>query len=287
MTQLASCPFCGNTNVTAREAADDDRSWLVACDAKSRDCPMEVRVIECFSEEQAVAAWNRRSSTPTRAATDAGIQRFKMVYGDLEPRSDGPWVKWDDVALAVADYHAPKDDVPPHFGDVEGALDDIAKYLCTDLSHCATHEAEIRALQDIFADLRHLRRERQHVGPRTCASPSSTTATPNTLHPAQFDSIRAGDWFCEKCPKLDPPKRYRYFWNRDIAARSPDREAGSGTDDASTCIVDGRSETLHCLTHGVSFERGGGERIPETCRETTWRYPRASSHPVPSEGGGE
>jgi hypothetical protein len=140
-------------------------------------------------------------------------------------------------------------------------------------------------------------------GATECSSPSETPEKPTCpdcarplqkvryeggyLNEDQFDSIRAGDWFCEKCPKLDPPKRYRYFWNRDIAARSPDREAGSGTDDAGTCIVDGGSETLHCLTHGVSFERGGGDRIPETCRETTWRPPRASSHPVPSEGGGE
>jgi hypothetical protein len=35
------------------------------------------------------------------------------------------------------------------------------------------------------------------------------------LNEDQFDSIRAGDWFCEQCPGW--PKRYRYFWNRDLA----------------------------------------------------------------------
>jgi hypothetical protein len=119
MTQLASCPFCGNTNVTAREAADDDRSWLVACDAKSRACPMEVRVIECFSEEQAIDAWNRRvvpASTPTRAATDAEIGehhwrdglRFKRLEnGTVRIRRDAdviatiPAAEWESIVREV------------------------------------------------------------------------------------------------------------------------------------------------------------------------------------------
>jgi hypothetical protein len=56
------CPFCGNVDVGACPG-HDNRSWTVACRAKSAECPMEITVIECFSKEQAIAAWNRRASS--------------------------------------------------------------------------------------------------------------------------------------------------------------------------------------------------------------------------------
>jgi hypothetical protein len=36
------------------------------------------------------------------------------------------------------------------------------------------------------------------------------------LNEDQWDSMRAGDWFCEECPSLPVTKKYRYFWNRDL-----------------------------------------------------------------------
>jgi hypothetical protein len=81
------CPFCGNANVTACQAGDDDRSWLVACDAKSRDCPMEVRIIECFSEEQAIAAWNRRAVPGEEAGETLDWWRCKCVICDQDLRA--------------------------------------------------------------------------------------------------------------------------------------------------------------------------------------------------------
>lgn len=41
------------------------------------------------------------------------------------------------------------------------------------------------------------------------------------LNDDQFDSVRAGDWYCDACPSNGRSHtKYRYFWNREIAAPS-------------------------------------------------------------------
>jgi hypothetical protein len=49
-----------------------------------------------------------------------------------------------------------------------------------------------------------------------CARPLRKVRYPGGhLNEDQWDSVRAGDWFCEDCRNW--PKRYRYFWNSDLA----------------------------------------------------------------------
>ena len=31
-----------------------------------------------------------------------------------------------------------------------------------------------------------------------------------------FDSIRAGDWYCEKCPGKESNTGYKYFWDKEL-----------------------------------------------------------------------
>lgn len=36
----------------------------------------------------------------------------------------------------------------------------------------------------------------------------------------QFDSIRAGDWYCTACPGTEAKSGYKYWWDKDLAAEA-------------------------------------------------------------------
>jgi hypothetical protein len=114
--ELKSCPFCGDVPKlsTWKDSLDDDH-FGVFCE--NRDCPVrpELRV-ENFDAAQTVEAWNRRSSTPTRAATDAEIGehhwrdglRFKRLEnGTVRIRRDAdviatiPAAEWESIVREV------------------------------------------------------------------------------------------------------------------------------------------------------------------------------------------
>lgn len=38
------------------------------------------------------------------------------------------------------------------------------------------------------------------------------------LNADQFDAVRAGDWYCDKCSGTRGASGYRYYWNSEIAA---------------------------------------------------------------------
>jgi len=49
-------------------------------------------------------------------------------------------------------------------------------------------------------------------------------AEPQFLNPEQYDAIKAGDWYCDKCPasvgtseKQPSTSAYAYFWDKDIS----------------------------------------------------------------------
>ena len=83
----------------------------------------------------------------------------------------------------------------------------------------------------------------------------------------QWESMRAGDWYCETCPDRAEGVRYRYFWNSEIAAPpasaptpalsvTASREAVEAAIASATCghvldcecvIVDGpHTPCIHC-----------------------------------------
>jgi hypothetical protein len=41
------------------------------------------------------------------------------------------------------------------------------------------------------------------------------------LNKDQFDSIRAGDWYCEHCKGAEPRTGYKYYWTRDLLLLPP------------------------------------------------------------------
>jgi hypothetical protein len=48
------------------------------------------------------------------------------------------------------------------------------------------------------------------------------------LNRDQWESVRAGDWFCDACKGTRSRSGYRYFWNRELAAPSPVSDAPGG-----------------------------------------------------------
>lgn len=55
-----------------------------------------------------------------------------------------------------------------------------------------------------------------------CGRPLTPIERPasSLLNDAQFDAIRAGDYFCRTCPPNDPVRGnrpVRYFWRRELA----------------------------------------------------------------------
>lgn len=70
------------------------------------------------------------------------------------------------------------------------------------------------------------------------------------LNAEQFDAVKLGDWFCDKC--ADHGEKYRYFWDRDLVA------------DASTQGAHERlARAKRALTHaGFTYVEGAAEWKP-------------------------
>lgn len=49
------------------------------------------------------------------------------------------------------------------------------------------------------------------------------------LNEDQFDSIRAGDWYCTSCKGDRSATGYRYFWDRELRAAAPSGDADTRT----------------------------------------------------------
>jgi len=54
----------------------------------------------------------------------------------------------------------------------------------------------------------------------TCSSALTPVTYPSNayLNPDQWSSVRAGDYYCEQCPRqpYGGQWHYRYYWNRDL-----------------------------------------------------------------------
>lgn len=55
-----------------------------------------------------------------------------------------------------------------------------------------------------------------------CGKPLERITYPGGyLNRDQWESVRAGDWWCEACPNNGRGRSGAYFWNREITPTSP------------------------------------------------------------------
>lgn len=87
--------------------------------------------------------------------------------------------------------------------------------------------AEERVRNDNYRLLGYLDAIREALGKPDSGSPKCpqcggelrevTYSRDGMLNSEQFDAVRAGDYFCKKCPGKESNDGYKYFWKRDLA----------------------------------------------------------------------
>jgi len=77
MSELKPCPSCGSTNVAIHKDVYGNFIWWGAC----YDCDLNTK--GCDTEEQAIAAWNRRAESPELSAALESVRRRDEVIEEL------------------------------------------------------------------------------------------------------------------------------------------------------------------------------------------------------------
>lgn len=79
--ELKPCPFCGvGVRALSRYHPRDPNEWYVSCGA--RDCVMQPETPTYHTEAEAIAAWNRRSSSKR-------IEELEKALGSVRDYHEG------------------------------------------------------------------------------------------------------------------------------------------------------------------------------------------------------
>lgn len=106
MTELLGCPFCGSPG-SLFASSDHSGAWEGGCSSEgclATDCVWDI------SEELAVAAWNRRASSPPERKE--ALAAARRMLGPIEP--DGSYAVdgfFKDAALVARALLSPPEDV--------------------------------------------------------------------------------------------------------------------------------------------------------------------------------
>jgi hypothetical protein len=114
---LEPCPFCQRSPwADVAEANDYCGRRSVAVHCSNGDCG--ARGPECWTEAEAIAAWNRRAAPRTPATNEADIMRAALV--ELRKRG-GRAVDMELVRDALTEAHKARSALPPSSGWEAGA----------------------------------------------------------------------------------------------------------------------------------------------------------------------
>jgi Lar family restriction alleviation protein len=92
--KLKPCPFCGSADLTLDNLADPKHGWFVNCNI------CEIQQIANYTEAQAVALWNKRTTDPIGDPTDPN---FRPTSRDLIAlRADAAATGRDGLSVKVS-----------------------------------------------------------------------------------------------------------------------------------------------------------------------------------------
>jgi hypothetical protein len=179
---LRSCPFCGGKKILVNRDFDNEADWIVQCDNKADACPMVIHVIDAFTREAAIAAWNRRS-VPEGAGETLDtpwpprdvVERLVLATGHLLIEHDCDHHGYEETCAALdvakAWLHSASR------SSVEPGLSEAQRRTATELLECARGwDADARLLGNIRAD-------RVVALMESLLAARSSSGTPDTLSP--------------------------------------------------------------------------------------------------------